>query len=145
MSEERRKVLQMLSSGQVSAEEAEHLLDALERPPSAVATVTVATPPARPRYLRLVVHQEGGEDGPVMVNARVPIQLLRAGVKLASVIPPQAQEYVNEALRERGMAFDLSRLRPEDLDELIEQLRDLTLDVDQQGDREKVKVRVFCE
>jgi hypothetical protein len=91
------------------------------------------------------VHQEGDEEGPVLVNVRVPIQLLRAGVKLASVIPPQAQEHVNEALRERGVPFDLSRLRPEDLDELIEQLQDLTIDVDQQGDKEKVKVRVFCE
>jgi hypothetical protein len=144
MSEERRKVLQMLSWGEVSAEEAEHLLEALERP-SAVATATVATPPARPRYLRIEVHQESGEDGPIMVNVRVPIQLLRAGVKLASVIPPQAQEHVNEALREAGVPFDLSRLRPEDLDELIEQLQDLTIDVDQQGDKEKVKVRVFCE
>jgi hypothetical protein len=103
------------------------------------------TPPARPRYLRVEVHQEGDEEGPVLVNVRVPIQLLRAGVKLASVIPPQAQEHVNEALRERGVPFDLSRLRPEDLDELIEQLQDLTIDVDQQGDKEKVKVRVFCE
>ena len=144
MSEERRKVLQMLSSGQVSAEEAEHLLDVLERP-AAAATATIATPPARPRYLRIEVHQEGDEDGPVMVNVRVPIQLLRAGVKLASVIPPQAQEHVNQALRERGVPFDLSRLRPEDLDELIEQLQDLTIDVDQQGDKEKVRVTVFCE
>jgi hypothetical protein len=143
MSEERRKVLEMLSSGQVSAEEA-NLLDALDRP-SAPATPAVATLSARPRYLRIEVRSEGDDDGPVRVNARVPIQLLRAGVKLASVIPPRAQEHVNEALRERGVPFDLSRLRPEDLDELIEQLQDLTLDVDQEGDREKVKVRVFCE
>jgi hypothetical protein len=144
MSEERRKILQMLSSGQVSAEEADRLLDALDRP-SASATPAVATRPARPRYLRIEVHSEGDDDGPIRVNARVPIQLLRAGVKLASVIPPVAQEHVNEALRERGVPFDLSRLRPEDLDELVEQLQDLTLDVDQDGDKEKVKVRVFCE
>ena len=144
MSEERRKVLQMLSDGQVSAEEAERLLDAVERP-SAVATTALATPPARPRYLRVEVHAEGTEDGPVRVNVRVPIQLLRAGVKLASVIPPQAQAHVNDALRESGVPFDLSRLRPEDLDELVEHLQDLTIDVDQDGDKEKVKVRVFCE
>lgn len=144
MSEERRKVLQMVSSGQVSADEAERLLDALERP-SATTTAVVAAPPARPRYMRIEVHAEDGDDGPVLVNVRVPIQLLRAGVKLASVIPPQAQEHVNDALRERGVPFDLSRLRPEDLDDLVEQLQDLTIDVDQQGDREKVKVRVFCE
>jgi len=143
MSEERRKVLQMLSSGQVSADEAERLLDAMERQPAvATASVAVATPP---RYLRVEVNQQGGEDGPVMVNVRVPIQLLRAGVKLASVIPPKAQEHVNQALADQGIPFDLGRLRPEDLDELVLHLQDLTIDVDQQGDKEKVKVRVYCE
>ncbi len=31
-----------------------------------------------------------GGDGPGRVNVRVPLQLLRAGVRLTSLIPPQA-------------------------------------------------------
>jgi S-adenosylhomocysteine hydrolase len=75
----------------------------------------------------------------------VPIQLLRAGVRLASVIPPSAQDHVNEALRQHGVPVDLSKIRPEDLDELIEHLQDLTVDVDQTGEKEQVKVRIYCE
>lgn len=145
MSEERRQILEMLSSGKVSAEEAERLLDALDRNHLAPATTAVAEPRTRARYLRIQVQAKDGDDGPVMVNIRVPIQLLRAGVKLTSVIPPQAQGHVNEALREHGVPIDLSKLRPEDLDELIDQLQDLTIDVDQAGDKEQVKVRIFSE
>ncbi len=38
------------------------------------------------------------EDGPTKVNVRVPMQLLRAGVKLTSIIPPRARDEVNAAL-----------------------------------------------
>ena len=146
MSEERRQILEMLSSGKVNAEEAERLLDAIDRDKLApVATTAVAESRTRARYLRIQVQANDGDDGPVMVNVRVPIQLLRAGVKLASVIPPQAQGHVNEALREHGVPVDLSKLRPEDLDELIEHLQDLTIDVDQSGDKEQVKVRIYSE
>jgi hypothetical protein len=84
---------------------------------------------------------DNGEPG--RVNVRVPLQLLRAGVRLASLIPPQAQDEVNDALRVRGVGFDLSQIKPENLDELIDQLADLTVDVDQE--QKNLRVRVFCE
>jgi hypothetical protein len=80
-------------------------------------------------------------------RAAVPIQLLRAGVKLVGVIPVQAQEHINRALQDRGLPFDLTQIKPENLDEIIVQLRELTLDIDQAayGDAGAVKVRIFCE
>ena len=80
-------------------------------------------------------------DGPTKVNVRVPMQLLRAGVRLTGVIPDRAREQVNEALRKEGIPFDINKLTPDNLEEMIEQLRDLTVDVD----NENAKVRVFCE
>lgn len=77
------------------------------------------------------------------LGAAVHLHHLRAGVRLASLIPTTAQEQVNDAMRERGVAFDLSQIKPENLDELIDQLRELTIDVEQP--KENVKVRVFCE
>jgi len=71
----------------------------------------------------------------------VPMQLLRSGVKLAALIPVQARDHVNSALHEHGVAFDLSQIKPENLEELIDQLDELTVDVDDKD----VKVRVFCE
>jgi len=44
-------------------------------------------------------------------------------------------------LRKEGIAFDINNITPQNLEELIEQLRELTVDVD----NENTKVRVFCE
>jgi antitoxin component of RelBE/YafQ-DinJ toxin-antitoxin module len=73
------------------------------------------------------------------------MQLLRAGVRFAGLIPAQALRKANDAMREKGMPFDLSQVKPENLDELIEQLHDLSVDVDTQEKDGKVNVRVFCE
>jgi len=78
----------------------------------------------------------------VKVNIRVPLMLLRAGVRLASVIPPQAQEKVNRVLREQGVDLDISTIKPENIEELIDGLQDLTVDIEERDD---VKVKVFVE
>jgi len=52
------------------------------------------------------------KNGPVHMNVRVPIALLRAGVRFASFIPTNAQERVNEELRKNGMNFDISQIKP---------------------------------
>ena len=82
-----------------------------------------------------------GGDGPTHINVRVPLQLLRAGVRLTSLIPPQAITYVNSELTRSGVPIDLTQLKPQHIEELIEQLDDITIDVDQPD----TKVQVFCE
>jgi hypothetical protein len=42
-------------------------------------------------------------------------------------------------------SIDLTQIKPENLEELIEQLHDLSVDVDQNAYAAKVKVKVFCE
>ena len=84
-----------------------------------------------------------GMKGPTTVNVRVPMQLLRAGVRLASLIPAQAHEQLDAALSRHGIPLTLSQIKPENLEELIDHLEDLTVDVD--AKEEKAKVRVFCE
>jgi polyhydroxyalkanoate synthesis regulator phasin len=142
MTENSRQVLDMLSKGQITADEAERLLAALDKNapgPSADSPQSKA----KPKFLRVVVDSENGFHGPATANIRVPMQLLRAGVKLASLLPAQARDHVNDAFRENGLPFDLSQIKPENLEEIIDQLDDLTVDVDQK--HKKVKVRVFCE
>lgn len=136
MSDDRRQILDMLAKGKITAEEAERLIAAIERGDGAAA------PNGNPcKYLRVVVDADDEHSGPTKVNVRVPMQLLRAGVKLTGVIPTHARDQVNSALRKEGIAFDINKLTPENLEEMIEQLRDLTVDVD----NEHAKVRVFCE
>ena len=144
MNEDRRQILEMLAKGQITAEEAERLIAALEKGAGAAgAAAAEAGPKAKPKYLRVLVNSEAGYGGPATVNIRVPMQLLRAGVKLASLIPAQARDHVNDAFREQGLPFDVSQIKPENLEEIVDQLDDLTVDVDKHHN--KVKVRVFCE
>lgn len=148
MNEHRRQILEMLSQGKITAEEAERLISAVEQPAARSADSDAAPEgKARPKYLRVQVDSEDddGHDGPTKVNVRVPMQLLRAGVRLAGLIPPQALNRANQAIHDKGILFDLSQIKPENLEELVEQLSDLTVDVDQKDQRAKVKVRVFCE
>jgi len=149
MSEHRRQILQMLAEGKISADEAERLISAMEQP-AASSAPDLSAPSAvrpRPKYLRVLVDSEddGGHDGPTKVNVRVPMQLLRAGVRLAGLIPAPALSRANSAMQEQGIPIDLSQIKPENLEELVEHLNDLTVDVDQKDANTKVKVRVFCE
>lgn len=142
MNENRRQILEMLAAGKITAAEAERLLAALEQepPPASSANGSEPRPKTKPKYVRVVVDDNGKGAGP-KVNIRVPMQLLRSGVKLAALIPKAAQGHVNEALHEHGVQLDLSQIKPENLEELVDQLDELTVDVDDKD----VKVRVFCE
>jgi hypothetical protein len=141
MNEQRKDVLDMLAEGKISAEEADQLIAALERdqPPAVVASSDVR-PRGKAKYLRLLVDTTEDNE-PTRVNIRVPLQLLRAGVQLAALIPPQAVARANEELSKSGVPLDLAQLKPEQLEALVDQLEDLTLDVDQPD----TKVRIFCE
>ncbi len=137
MQDERKKVLEMLASGKINVAEAERLLAALEENASREKADPVES---RPKYLRVLVepktHSENGER----VNVRIPINLIRAGLKWASFIPKHSQGKVGDALKEKGIDLDFNKMKPEDLDELILNLNDLQIEVD--GDE---VVRVFCE
>ena len=144
MNENRRQILEMLAAGKITADEAERLISAVEKEPSKGASEANGSDPrpkTKPKYVRVVVDDSGKGTGATKVNIRVPMQLLRSGVKLAALIPKAAQEHVNDALHEHGVQLDLSQIKPENLEELVDQLDELTVDVDDKD----VKVRIFCE
>jgi len=148
MNEHRRQILQMLSEGKINADEAERLITAMEDRAAAGPSDPGLEPDgkARPKYLRVQVDSEdnGSSEGPTKVNVRVPMQLLRAGVRLASLIPKQAHDHLDEALNRHGVPLTLSQIKPENLEELVDHLDDLTVDVDGR-DGNMTKVKVFCE
>jgi hypothetical protein len=157
MNENRRQILEMLATGKITADEAERLLAALE-PESVPASggfsgsasgngAKAAAAKTRSKYLRVLVEADEdmtGMKGPTTVNVRVPMQLLRAGVRLAALIPQQAHDQLDQALSSHGVPLTLSQIKPENLEDLIDHLEDLTVDVDGR-DGNKTKVRVFCE
>jgi len=143
MSEETRKILDMLAQGKISVEEAEQLLAALSGARTASGSKTgVASPSDKAgfRYLRVMVEPGTGSDNGERVNIRVPLNLIRAGLKWASFIPRDARHKVNAAMQEKGLDLDFDRITPQDLEEILVHLNDLTVEVEG-----KEKVRVFCE
>ncbi len=136
MNEERKRILGMLSEGKISAEEAEELLSALSEDNEAVPE----TAKKEPRYLRVMVEPGPESSSPDKVNIRIPLKLIRAGLKLASFIPKNAQVKVNEALHEKGIETDFTKMKPEDLKEIIAQLDDFSVDVEG-----KETIKIFCE
>jgi hypothetical protein len=152
MNENRRQILDMLAEGKLTVDQAERLLAALEPGSSPAGYTTVgsvagASVKTRAKYVRVLVEADEsmtGMKGSTTVNVRVPLQLLRAGVRLASLIPAQAHNQLDEAFSKHGVPITLSQIKPENLEELIDQLEDLTVDVEgKEGNT--TKVRVFCE
>jgi hypothetical protein len=140
MNEQRKDILDMLAEGKITAEDAEQLIAALERDQAPAASTPDARRNGKAKYLRVVVDSlENGEPG--RVDVRVPLQLLRAGVRLAAVIPPQALGQANAELSKSGVPFDLTQLKPEQLEALVEHLDEMTVEVEQPD----ALVRVFCE
>ena len=145
MSEDRARILNMLAEGKINAEEAERLLDAMDsRTTAAPATVSaIKGDPAPllnalPKFLHVLVDGEEGEK----VNVKIPLALVRSGLKLTSLIPPQAADQINSQMAENGMSIDFNNFKPEDIDELIEALREMEINVD--GSKGE-KVRVYAE
>jgi hypothetical protein len=131
----------MLADGKITAEEAERLLDAMGRSAGNVSTLNA--PPktnGAPKYFRVEVHAIDDNEN-TKVNVRIPVALLRAGVRLSALIPPKARDEVNQALAREGIPFDINTIKPENLDELIDHLSDFSVDVDSGA----AKVRVYCE
>jgi hypothetical protein len=69
------------------------------------------------------------------------MNFLRAGVRLASLIPPAARDKVNAAMTLNGVPFDIDQLKPENLEALVEHLGEISVDVKDKDAR----VRVYCE
>jgi hypothetical protein len=148
MNEDRRRILQMLGEGRVTPDEAERLLAALDKPQAipGAAAAEGGSPRGRPapKYLRVMVSGSGdGAPSSKNVNIRVPLQLLRAGVKLQGLLPPEARSKLNAALARKGVDFDVNQLKGDSVDEFIETLRETSIDIDASDGR--ARVRVFCE
>ncbi len=146
MSENQKKILEMLANKRISVDEAYRLLNALKteagEPASSEEAGTRGKP--RPKYLRVSMQPGSGHEHDAdvgRVNVRVPLSLIRSGMKFTSLIPPEARDKVTGALHEKGIDFDMRNLKPEDLDEIIEALNDLEVDVVSSKD----VVKVFVE
>lgn len=137
MSEERKKVLEMLAEGKISADEAERLLDALENITTETSpqTALAKTLDNLPQYLFVKVDSDDGDK----VNIRVPLKLVQAGIKLKALLPREAQDKINAKLDEKGINLD--DFEAENFKDILDALTEFEINVDEKkGD----KVRIYC-
>ena len=136
MNLERKKVLEMLAAGKISAEDADKLLEKLEASAPGAARDSADKDSSvcekRPRFLRIQVDRPGGDQ----VNMRVPLAIMRSGTGLLAVLPTK----VSERLADHGIDLSaLARLTGKELDET---LREINVDIDRTNGK---KVRIYCE
>ena len=137
MNEERKKVLEMLADGKISVDEAERLINALENKTTETSPQTALTETLDnlPRYLFVKVDSVDGDK----VNIRVPLKLVKAGIKLKALLPQDAQDKINIKLNEKGINLD--DFKAENFKDILDALTEFELNVDEKkGD----KVRIYC-
>jgi hypothetical protein len=134
MSEETRRVLEMLSQGKVSVQEADQLLQAVAAPSG-----TADEKKAEPRFFRILVNKPAREGKKAeAVNIRVPITVVRGGLRLSALFPGLLGK--KKIQMDNGSELDLSKVTYTDLEAMIKDIGELTVDVD--GD---AQVRIRCE
>ena len=133
MIENRRRVLDMLSEKKITVDEAERLLSLVDEPAGG-GRAGSAVPDGKPKFLHVRVEpgpnaDPKGLDGQERVNVRVPVALIKAGMKLTALIPMAAAAGMSEALKEKGIDVDVANLKGKDLETLVDALQDLEVDV----------------
>ena len=141
MTDNQKRILDLLAEKKISVDEAQRLLSLTGSEPDngGGGSEESPAPKGKPKYFRILFQPEAG-SGKDNVNVRIPMTLIRAGMKLTTLIPEHASEEVNQALREKGVDFDVRNLKPEDFEELVEALTDLEIDI--KGGKEKVHIYV---
>jgi hypothetical protein len=140
MNDEMKKILDMLEKGKISSAEAERLLDAVgstAKEPAAPAISGQERILSEFKYLYVKVVSAEKDN----VDVRVPLSLVRAGMKLTSLIPPAAMDEINSSMKEAGITLDFNNLKDSDVEDLIEGLKDMEVNVKSaNGDT----VKVWC-
>jgi len=139
MEEERKRILGLLAAGKITVGETEELLDALKRNGSAdrpsESGKEKPEPRKSPSHMRVLVDSDDGDK----VNVRIPMALLRAGIKLSSFMPKSASEQIKRKLSEHGVNIDQESWKASNVEEILESLADMNVDVNS-ADGNKVKV-----
>jgi hypothetical protein len=140
-----RRILELLAQGKITVDEADQLLRAIDGAPADQAPKSstadgASRPPAK--WLRVTVDKAAHDHRPrKQVSVRVPMALVRGGVKLGAIVPRIAAEPLNKHLREQGIDVDLSKIDLSQIDNVLDHLGETTIDVDDG----RAQVRITCE
>ena len=145
-----RRILDLLAQGKTTVDEADRLLKAL----AAARTQTDAGAAAgserpTPSWFRINIHKPANEQRQAKdVNIRVPVSVMKGGMRLGAIIATFAGEKAARQMRERGIDLDLSKINGDlsslngpDFERFITSLNDMNIEIDDG----KSQVRITCE
>ena len=143
MSDDTRRILDLLAQGKITADEAYRLIAAIGQRSETTTSATGDEPsPQKMRYLKIAVHKPANDHrGEKDVKIRVPMAVVRGGMRLGAIIPGFGGERMQARLREQGIDLDLSKLDPAAIETMLQELGEMNIDIDSG----KAQVRITCE
>ena len=146
--DETRRVLDLLAQGKITVDEADRLLKAMGA--QTAAAPDQATDDRGPaRWIRVHIHKPANEHREQKdVSIRVPISVVKGGMRLGAIIATFAGEKAARRMRARGIDIDLSKVNGDlsnlngpEFDSFLKTLDDVNIEVDDG----KSQVRITCE
>lgn len=131
MSEETRRILEMVSEHKITIEEAERLLLALADGRDEIDASREGGQSRSPKYLKMIA---GNETTQETFRMKVPLSLIRAGIKLKALIPDEARKRTVDGLQAKGIDIDPFELPSEQIDEFIRTFGELEIEGNDGGD-----------
>jgi len=147
-----RRILDLLSQGKITVDEADRLIKALsaDRPTETTAADKAADGRPAVRWFRINIHKPAKDDThkPKDVNIRVPIAVVKGGMRLGAIIATFAGEKAAQRMKERGLDLDLStingdlsRMNGAEFDTFMQSLDEMNVEIDDG----KSQVRITAE
>ena len=146
-----RRILDMLSQGKISVDEADRLLKAMSAdPPAGNAAAAPSTDTTRARWIRINIHKPAKDEThrPKDVNIRVPIAVVKGGMRLGALIGTFAGEKAARRMKAQGLDIDLAKINSDlsqmngpEFDEFLRSLNDTNIEIDDG----KAQVRITAE
>jgi len=147
MSNERKQILNMLAEGKITADEAERLLSALEESKSEKQEIRIDSGDGQsedkkePKYLKIEVQGKKQGNQSENVNIKIPLMLIKTGIKLGSLVPDHAKDKISKKFEDKGIGINLNDLNPDSIKEMVKSLQEMRIDVDDGVE----KVKIYCE
>ena len=146
-----RRILDMLQEGKITVDEADRLIKALSADRPAEATPdTTAEGRERVRWIRINIQKPANDAGHKAknVNIRVPIAIVKGGMRLGAIIGTFAGEKAARRMKAQGLDIDLAKISSDlsqmngpEFDEFLRSLNETNIEIDDG----KSKVRITAE
>ena len=147
-----RRILDMLQEGKITVDEADRLIKALSSDrPAETATADPATDGReRVRWIRINIQKPASDAGHKAknVNIRVPIAIVKGGMRLGAIIGTFAGEKAARRMKAEGLDIDLAKISSDlsqmngpEFDEFLRSLNETNIEIDDG----KSQVRITTE